>query len=167
MSQKRLLKSVLFVLNQSFFFQRIYVVKTLQRFEKPVKCRRTPAQFFNYRKTLVKKSRLDPDSLFVEIVEKNTEQIWKVCKMQENPCSIFYLWKNTLHLNPDPDFCARIRILDWDRLNIEKSLKTHSVQGNRCPFFCDWKTLVKTFHPKVVLIRITSILFWHNRQRTI
>ena len=142
MSQERLLKSVLFVLNQSLFFQRIWCCENVAKIRKPVKCRRTPAQFFNCRKTLWKIAPIS-GFLYVEIFEKNTEQIWKVFKMQENPCSIFYLWKNTLHLNPDPDFCARIRIIFWDRQNIEKSLKTSKCRGTAAHFFYDWKTLVK------------------------
>ena len=98
MSQKRLSKSVLFCLDQSFFFREFksskrckdlknllnaggpllnFLIaekhfkklrldpdslfdsliencsrKTLKKFEKPTKCRKTPAQFFIYEKTL-------------------------------------------------------------------------------------------------------------------
>ena len=98
-----------------------YVVKTLLRFENLLNAGGPLLEFLIAEKHF-EKLRLDPDSSKVEISEKNTEQIWKVCKMQENPCSIFYLWlKNTC----------------------------------------------QTFRPRVALIRITSILFWHNRQRTI
>jgi len=78
--------------------------------------------------------------------------------MQENPCSIFYSWKNTLHLKPDPDFCARIRILDWDRQNIEKIFENPQNAGEPLPIFLmTEKTLVKTFRPRVAVIRSTSI----------
>ena len=91
MSQKRLLKSVLFILIRVSFFREFGVVKTLEKFENLLKCRKTPARFFNCRKTLVEKPRLDPDSSMLKLFEKKHKTNLKVHKMQEDPCSIFYL----------------------------------------------------------------------------
>ena len=68
--------------------------------------------------------------------------------MQENPCSFFYLWKNTLHLNPDPDLCARIRILGWDRLNIEKIFENQQNAGEPLPIFFMTEKHLSKFLPK-------------------
>ena len=133
MSQKRLLKSVLFVLNKSFFFQRIYVVKTLQRFEKPVKCRRTPARFFNYRKTLVEKLRLDPDSSLLKLSRKTLNKFEKPAKCRRTPAQ-FFICEKTLSIRI-PTFVPGSGSLVETVRTLKKSLETHKMQGNRCPFF--------------------------------
>jgi hypothetical protein len=70
-------------------FREFGVVKTLEKFEKLLNCRKTPARFFNCKKPLVEKPRLDPDSSMLKVFEKNTKLFAKVHKLQEDPCSIF------------------------------------------------------------------------------
>jgi len=89
MSQKRLLKSVLFILIRVSFSREFGVVKTLKKFENLLKCRKTPARFFNCRKTLVEKPRLDPDSSMLKLFEKSTKQIQKSTKCRKTPAQFF------------------------------------------------------------------------------
>ena len=159
MSQKRLLKSVLFVLNQSLFSREFEVVKTLLRFEKPVKCRRTTAQFFNCRKTLVEKSRLDPDFSWLKLLRKTLKKFEKLAKCRRTPAQ-FFICEKTLSIRI-PTFVPGSGSLFWDCQNTEKMLKTHSVQENLCPIFWDWKNTCQNHLPKQVQNKVALIWIPH------
>ena len=68
MNQKGWKGLFFFVLIEISFFREFGFAKTLQKFENLLKCRETPARFFNRRKTLVEKPRLRSGFLYVEIV---------------------------------------------------------------------------------------------------
>jgi len=157
-SQKRLFKFVLFCFDQSFFFQRIWVVKNIERIWETCRVQEDPCSIFLIAEKHLLRNYAWIRIPFLKLLRKSTKQIWESCCVQENPCSIFYLRKSTLH--PDPDFCARIRILVWDCQDTEKIIENPLCAGKPLPDFL-WlkKHLSKSFHPRVAPIRITSIYF--------
>ena len=89
MSQKKVVKVCSFCLDRNFIFREFGVVKTLQKFENLLKCRKTPARFFNCRKTLVEKPRLDPDSSMLKLLRKKHKQMQKSTNCRKTPARFF------------------------------------------------------------------------------
>ena len=157
MSQKGCSSLFFFVPIRVPFSKDFELPKTLRNLKKPEKCRRTPARFFNCRKTLVEKSRLDPDSLFEIVEEKHWTNLRKLLCAGRPLLNFLFEKKHFASgsrlLCPDPD-----PLFETAR-TLKNLWKPTLCWGTAAHFFYDWKTLVKTFHPKIAVIRSTSIYF--------